>query len=676
MQSSKLPRYMIRALLFIAVAIAAELLIFNFRTYESLTFSKVNSLAITDGSGAPLTVGQTVETDGNGAICILLEEIDQTADNLYLDIASAEDPTSPLTVVLSARDEGNNQYYNLPALQIEPAKESSRYIRLNLSGKAKSLKITVRDITGDSLHIGDIGLNRYRPLQFSVTRLLILLLIVCGLYALRPGSQIYRIPYSPKELVQRVAIIGVLVLQMGVAVEVACQDPNDLDPPWQHHYQYHDLAVAISEGHFHLNAEPSEQLIAMENPYDSNQRGAEKVAYLWDTAYYNGKYYSYFGVLPALVYYLPYYLMTGEAFPTYIGILLNTAAILVGVWALLHIIVRRYYPKTSAGVFLILECLLLLGCGFLTIVDSPSFYTMPKSMALALTIWGLYCWFRAMGDTSHDGTETGALRNRWLAIGALLMALVSACRPQMLVGSFLLIPLFWRPVKSRLTATPRRTGELLKNLLSVAIPYVLVAACVMYYNAARFGSPFDFGANYNLTTNDMTHRGFHLDRLPFGLFTYLLQPPVLIGKFPFLSTVRVATDYQGTTIWEGMYGGFLWFHLISAAWLFFGNVKDVLKRNGFRAFCLLSLILGLVVVCADIEMAGILSQYLCDFAVFLTLPSIILVLSGFDKLSTDPELEQGPTAVVSTAKLLTKSLLAIFLFTIVLHALWMLATNS
>ena len=26
----------------------------------------------------------------------------------------------------------------------------------------------------------------------------------------------------------------------------------------------------------------------------------------------------------------------------------------------------------------------------------------------------------------------------------------------------------------------------------------------MAYNAARFGSPFDFGANYNLTSNDMT----------------------------------------------------------------------------------------------------------------------------------------------------------------------------
>lgn len=48
------------------------------------------------------------------------------------------------------------------------------------------------------------------------------------------------------------------------------------------------------------------------------------------------------------------------------------------------------------------------------------------------------------------------------------------------------------------------------------LPYIIVAAGVMYYNAARFGSPFDFGANYNLTFNDMTLRGFRIDRFLYG----------------------------------------------------------------------------------------------------------------------------------------------------------------
>ena len=33
--------------------------------------------------------------------------------------------------------------------------------------------------------------------------------------------------------------------------------------------------------------------------------------YNWDHAYYKGKYYVYFGVVPAILFYLPYYVITG-----------------------------------------------------------------------------------------------------------------------------------------------------------------------------------------------------------------------------------------------------------------------------------------------------------------------------------------------------------------------------
>ena len=64
------------------------------------------------------------------------------------------------------------------------------------------------------------------------------------------------------------------------------------------------------------------------------------------------------------------------------------------------------------------------------------------------------------------------------------------------------------------------------ELVLFALPFVLVAAGLMWYNAARFGSPFDFGANYNLTSNDMTKRGFNPGRIGPALFYYLLALPV------------------------------------------------------------------------------------------------------------------------------------------------------
>ena len=45
-------------------------------------------------------------------------------------------------------------------------------------------------------------------------------------------------------------------------------------------------------------------------------------SYLFDVAYYEGHYYVYFGVLPVLLFYLPFYLLTGSSFPTAIGVLI------------------------------------------------------------------------------------------------------------------------------------------------------------------------------------------------------------------------------------------------------------------------------------------------------------------------------------------------------------------
>ena len=195
------------------------------------------------------------------------------------------------------------------------------------------------------------------------------------------------------------------------------------------------------------------------------------------------------------------------------------------------------------------------------------------------------------------------------------MALVAACRPQMLVGSFLILPFFWQYVKESFSRSGERKALFIR-IFWTALPYVIVAGLLMYYNWARFGSPFDFGANYNLTTNDMTHRGFHLDRLPFGLFMYLIQPPEFTGTFPFMTPSHIDTNYQGTTIMETMYGGFFWFNLITGAVLFIRQAKNSLKEKGLWGITVLSLVMAVVVVCADIQMAGILQRYGCDFGIF------------------------------------------------------------
>ena len=111
------------------------------------------------------------------------------------------------------------------------------------------------------------------------------------------------------------------------------------------------------------------------------------------------------------------------------------------------------------------------------------------------------------------------------------MALVAGCRPQMELFAFLAVPIFWpRYIGQKRLRSRAGAGEAAAFLL----PVVLVAAGLMWYNAARFGSPFDFGANYNLTGNDMTQRGFNAVRIGPAVFTSLFERPSWLGFSRFL----------------------------------------------------------------------------------------------------------------------------------------------
>ena len=56
---------------------------------------------------------------------------------------------------------------------------------------------------------------------------------------------------------------------------------------------YVQMFDALQKGQTALDIEPSESLKALDNPYDYSERDANSVNFLWDRAYYKGKYYSY-----------------------------------------------------------------------------------------------------------------------------------------------------------------------------------------------------------------------------------------------------------------------------------------------------------------------------------------------------------------------------------------------
>ena len=114
---------------------------------------------------------------------------------------------------------------------------------------------------------------------------------------------------------------------------------------------------------------------------------------------------------------------------------------------------------------------------------------------------------------------------------------------------------------------------------------------------------------------------------------------------------------------ETKYGGFFWFNLITGAVLFIRQAKNSLKEKGLWGITVLSLVMAVVVVCADIQMAGILQRYGCDFGIFFMIPSVLILMALYDRAWKKPALK----------KALTKIFFLVFIGTVVVNFFWVLA---
>ena len=149
----------------------------------------------------------------------------------------------------------------------------------------------------------------------------------------------------------------------------------------------------------------------------------------------------------------------------------------------------------------------------------------------------------------------------------------------------------------------------------------------MWYNALRFGSPLDFGASYNLTTNDMTHRGWVWGRCGLGLFSYLLQPPRIGSLFPFLQDFPVETAYMGLTVSERMVGGVLWLFPVLCFGFYGLFRKEWYRDSRCHGMVWISQLAMAAVAVADAQMAGLLTRYFGDFVWLGMVGSLLAILA-------------------------------------------------
>ena len=642
-------RHLAKSILAIlAVALLLETFLFNLNFFTSAGYNsislndKLNLQETTDEQYKLTAVNHTLE----------FSNLNTEVHNIWLNFDYRQ-PAQELTVKIQFTDDAHHTYFDsteytvgVPDVAVSTLSDQSEYINLNTTGLVDNLRI---EVTGENvsypIKLSDIVLNAHHPFDFNAGRFLATAGILLLAFAFRPRSAIYRIHIVDEPRKSKAAIIATVVIEVWLMatflfmgsnlVGVATQGYNS--GSWDGHsivntfevggdnaQQYAELAKAMAHGQLYLEEEPPQWLQDMADPYDKGARDeAQKETgepYLFDVAYHDGHYYVYFGVMPVVLFYLPFYLLTGANFPTAIGVLIAGVAFVLGCSALLDRFARYHFKRVSLGLYLLLQIPLVTCCGILYLLKFPTFYSLPIMLGLAFSVWGLYFWMRGRASAARSaGPE------KWYLAGSLCMALVVGCRPQLVVLSLLAFPLFWRAyITERRLFSPRGARE----FACLVAPYAVVAAGLMGYNYARFGSLTDFGANYNLTVNDMTKRGWNLGRLAPALFAYFLQPPCVTGVFPYVQPAPFDTTYMGQTIKEVTFGGIL--ACLPVLWVlpFAKRILTLrMRQRSTRTIMGVIVVLlasGVIVALLDAQMAGILQRYFADFS-FMFLAAVVLL---------------------------------------------------
>ena len=587
----------------LAVVFLAEVFVFNFSAWKTFACE-------------PIVLAQDVSTDENGVYRTGFVKINDDIKNVNVDLRIERYDRAEVKVSLT--DAGDYYAYDMPSYIVTNDVIGCGYKNIYPFGKVDSLQVTVTVPEGTGAYIESIALNVERPFYFKILRVAILFAMTAFGYALITQNGSKGELCKRKRKTQMVFIGVTMFCLFVIAALLATSNPVCVNSPWPHHRQYQELAHSLKEGTVVIGDKPDAALIAKDNPYDTAALMVEDIPFKMDYAYYDGNYYAYFGIVPELLFYLPYHLITGRDLPNYVVVFALYCGLIAGVFGTLWEMVHRFFKKVSFLVYLMLACSVSLLPHYIFMVARPDIYNVPVMAGNAFVWLGTFFWLKAK---STDGD--GRYKPLWYGLGAFCMAAIMGCRPQMilyaiLVFCVLIAPDIWKGFCEKKCS--------LRNVAAFLVPFVVIGAIVFWYNYARFGCGFSFGATYSLTSNDMNNRGFNLSRIIYGLYAFIFQPPVINGYYPFLESAELHSSYMGKNIVEFSYGGMLWIYPLIGS-LFYavcGGRKKFLKEQKVWIYGLSAV--SLIIAGFDITAAGILQRYMCDMALGFALASVLVIL--------------------------------------------------
>ena len=529
--------------------------------------------------------------------------------------------TNSIDIMIIYSDEDNSLRQTDVHTIVEGA-EYTNYIPLYSVGKVSSMSIC---FVGKGAAFSEIRLNEMIPLTPVLLRMLVVSALLMALYVLR-RYQLFSVKFDPESKRQKVVFIVMLAILFGYCLTLALNVVSFPQYEEGSAGQYnHYLVDSIIDGRLDLDLQTSERFDAIERKYDRNYwMKLYGIDYMsddvhWDTVYYQGKWYTYFGVVPALIFFVPYTMLTGQYLPYAAACLIQGYIGLV----FLLLIWRRFYSKylkNTPFLIYILTSLALAFCSFVPFLIRRSFFYETVNLG------GLM--FCAVGFC--DNKERSSYIT--LTASCLCFALAVGCRPSMVLSSAL-VPIFLWP-KIKQTWNERKTS-VIKTVVAVAVPYIVVAIPLMWYNYARFGSPFDFGSTYQITglnidvQNLLSPMG-KLYRSLTGVMANLFNAPLFTINFPYV-VVKSFQDFG--TAYIPQYLGAVGLLTIPVSWFLLGlwKTKSLRKNEPLIGRFILAALLVCIVTAAISAPYCVQPRYEIDYAWLVVLASLSCLYFIYEK---------------------------------------------
>lgn len=399
------------------IALFLEVIVFNITSYRVLlgTYEK-----------KVYTDLEYVKDEGQNAI-LKINNIDNKVGTIKVDFDETVSDVTEYKIYYS--DETSSKYRGLNSKMYVPENEKTKYVPLYLSGNVNGIMISVNKNIYESNQIKEVIINGKIPFEFNIIRFAIVLGILLVRYFLKYEQNLNE-EYSMKNFTQELVLLFVLAIFFAITIFINqnSTEKDDLKI-------YNKMFVnSIYNGNLHLDFEPSEDFKDLENPYDDLERGNLERGkdYLWDTAYYNGKFYVYFGILPLLVFFLPYYIITKKYLDMAIVVFILSMFILILIKEILIKLVNRFFPKISFKFVLFSLIILCSGSLILYANGMSRFYEMVILAGLYCVLQGIYFILKSL--------ESDEKKYFNIFAGSLFLALSVACRPTDLFVSLLILP--------------------------------------------------------------------------------------------------------------------------------------------------------------------------------------------------------------------------------------------